>query len=112
METTPASSMDFLTREESYVSTSIQPFVDTPLVRTVTVSEKGQLVLPADVRKLLGIAKGTQLVLVCDGQRLLLQKEGVAAAALQEDFSDLLAMTERTLQPMWENEDDAAWDHV
>ena len=83
-----------------------------PLVRTLTVSEKGQVVLPVEVRRLLGIQKGTQLVLVCDGERILLQRETRAAAALEEDFSDLLAATERTLRDTWENEDDAVWDAV
>lgn len=83
-----------------------------PIVRTLTVSEKGQVVLPADVRKLLGIGKGTQLVLVCDGERLLLQKESRAAGALEEDFSDLRAASEQILRETWENEDDAAWDSV
>ena len=83
-----------------------------PIVRTLRVSEKGQVVLPADVRRAMGIERGTELVLVFDGERLLLQKEGRAAATLQEDFSDLLAMTEQSLRDVWENEDDAAWDRV
>ena len=83
-----------------------------PTVRTVRVSEKGQVVLPADVRRAMGIEKGTELVLVFDGERLLLQKEARVAAALQEDFSDLLAMTQESLRDVWENEDDAAWDRV
>ncbi len=83
-----------------------------PIVRTLTVSEKGQVVLPADVRRAMGIEKGTELVLVFDGERLLLQKETRAAAALEEDFADLLAATESTLRAVWENEDDEAWDHV
>lgn len=78
----------------------------------VRVSEKGQVVLPADVRKVMGIERGTELVLVCDGQRLLLQKGERVAAALEEDFTDLRNATERVLQGVWENEDDAVWDDV
>lgn len=83
-----------------------------PIVRTLRVSEKGQVVLPADVRRAMGIEKGTELVLVFDGERLLLQKEGHAAAAMQEDFTDLLSASEAALRDVWENEDDAAWDRV
>jgi AbrB family looped-hinge helix DNA binding protein len=84
----------------------------TPTVRTLRVSEKGQVVLPADVRRAMGIEKGTELVLVFDGERMLLQKEGRVAAAMQEDFSGLLAASEAVLRDVWENEDDAAWDRV
>lgn len=83
-----------------------------PIVRTLTVSEKGQVVLPADVRRAMGIGKGTELVLVFDGGRILLQKEGQAAATLGEDFTDLLAATETALQGVWENDEDEAWDRV
>lgn len=83
-----------------------------PLVRTLTVSEKGQVVLPADVRRAMGIEKGTELVLVFDGERLLLQKAGRAAATLGEDFTGLLAATEATLRDVWENDEDEAWDRV
>jgi AbrB family looped-hinge helix DNA binding protein len=100
-----------LTTEDTSVSLFIPTPVD-PLIRTLTVSEKGQVVLPADVRKLLGVQKGTRLVLVCDGERLLLQKETRAAAALEEDFSDLLAASAEALRDTWENEDDAVWDTV
>lgn len=34
---------------------------------TVTVSEKGQVVIPSDLRRLLGITAGTRLELVADG---------------------------------------------
>lgn len=83
-----------------------------PMVRTLRVSEKGQVVLPADVRRAMGIERGTELVLVFDGERILLQREDSAAKAMEEDFADLLAATGQTLQPVWENEDDAAWDRV
>lgn len=83
-----------------------------PLIRTLRVSEKGQVVLPVEVRRAMGIEKGTELVLVFDGERLLLQKETRAASALQEDFSDLLAATEASLRSVWENEHDEAWDRV
>ena len=100
-----------LTQQTTYVSQSLPPVVDS-IVRTLRVSEKGQVVLPADVRKMMNIAKGDELVLICDGERLLLQKGARAAAALGEDFSDLRAASERVLADVWENEDDAHWDRV
>lgn len=100
-----------LTQQSTYVSASLLPSMD-PVVRTLRVSEKGQVVLPADVRKMMSIAKGDELVLICDGERLLLQKGARAAAALGDDFADLRIASERVLADVWENEDDAAWDRV
>lgn len=81
-------------------------------VRTVTVSAKGQVVLPADVRKELGIRTGTELVLVTDGKRLLLEKESQAATRLVDDFADLRRATEESLKGLWDNEADAVWDNA
>ncbi len=39
----------------------------------VTVSEKGQLVIPAELREELGITKGTKLVVSREAGRLILQ---------------------------------------
>ena len=36
-------------------------------MKTVTVSEKGQLVIPIELRRLLGISTGTRLNLTADG---------------------------------------------
>lgn len=100
-----------LTQQTTNVSPGL-PWVVEPVVRTLRVSEKGQVVLPADVRKMMNIAKGDELVLICDGERLLLQKGARAAATLDEDFSDLRAASERVLADVWENDEDADWDHV
>jgi AbrB family looped-hinge helix DNA binding protein len=39
-------------------------------METVTVTSKGQITIPADLRKKLGITEGTKLIIVCEGKAL------------------------------------------
>ena len=45
----------------------------------LTVSTKGQVVIPSDLRKELGIGPGTRLALRAEGSRLVLDPETVTA---------------------------------
>lgn len=82
------------------------------LLRTVKVSEKGQVALPADLRRALRIEKGTTLVLVTDGRRIYMEKEEDAARSVVDDFGPFLAASERVLAELWENDEDTVWDDV
>jgi AbrB family looped-hinge helix DNA binding protein len=42
-------------------------------LQTATVSSKGQLVIPAEMRNSLGILPGTRVVLTLEGNRIILQ---------------------------------------
>lgn len=43
-------------------------------LKTVNVSAKGQIAIPADVRKMLGIKKGDRLLLTAASKKILLEK--------------------------------------
>jgi antitoxin PrlF len=57
---------------------------------TVTVSEKGQVVIPADLRRLLGITPGTQLELHADGAGF---RADVNPAGKNLDIDDVIGCT-------------------
>jgi len=57
---------------------------------TATVSEKGQVVIPAKIRKLVGIAPGTQLEFSIAGQSLRVEVARRAAPSRLEDGYGLL----------------------
>lgn len=80
------------------------------LVRTVKVSAKGQIVLPAEIRAAHGVKQGDELVLVSDGERILIEPESRVAAALDEEFAYLAAAAQRSLAELWDNEADSIWD--
>lgn len=57
---------------------------------TATVSEKGQVVIPAEIRKLLGIAPGTRLDFTVEGQSLRVEVTRRSAPTRLEDGYGLL----------------------
>jgi AbrB family looped-hinge helix DNA binding protein len=59
---------------------------------TATVSRKGQVVIPADIRKLLGIAPGTRLDFTVEGQSLRVEVTRRSALTRLEDGYGLLVV--------------------
>lgn len=79
-------------------------------LRTVTVSEKGQVAIPVDIRRRLNIRKGQTLVLQVSEGKLLIAKSEDVSRKMKDDFRYLLELSERTASELWENEEDAIWD--
>ncbi|MBI2144442.1 AbrB/MazE/SpoVT family DNA-binding domain-containing protein [Candidatus Woesearchaeota archaeon] len=78
-------------------------------VKTVKVSEKGQIAIPLDVREAIGLKKGDELLLLQEGGKILL---GKATTALKDEFMPLLKASEKTAKELWDNEFDEVWDNV
>lgn len=57
---------------------------------TATVSDRGQVVIPAEIRRLLGIAPGTRLDFTIEGQSLRVEVARRAAPSPLEDGYGLL----------------------
>jgi antitoxin PrlF len=57
---------------------------------TVTVSEKGQVVIPAEMRRKLGITPGTQLEFVEEGSELRVLVKRAKATTRHEDGYGML----------------------
>jgi AbrB family looped-hinge helix DNA binding protein len=81
-------------------------------VQTVKVSEKGQIAIPAKMRRRLGLRRGSTLLLIEDKGRILLAKAERAAEALADDFSDLTKHAEQTFRELWDNEADEVWNDL
>ena len=79
-------------------------------LKTVRVSEKGQITIPRDIQILLGLKKGDRLVLVTKSDKLLIQKASGLEKQMEDDFDDLLAHSEKTLEQLWLNKEDDIWD--
>lgn len=78
---------------------------------TVTVSEKGQLVIPKHIREKMKLKKGDSVVMALDEGRLLVEKSSKTKKRLKEDFDGLLKASESTLE-FWNNETDEVWNNV
>ena len=57
---------------------------------TVTVSHKGQVVMPVEIRKLLGIGRGTRMSFTVEGQSLRVEVVRKAAPTRLEDGYGML----------------------
>ena len=79
---------------------------------TVTVSEKGQLAIPVDIRRRLNIKKGDKLLIVVHGNKVMIEKSDVISNKVKEDFGHLLKLSESSAKKLWDNDKDAIWDNV
>lgn len=85
---------------------------------TVTVSSKGQIALPAEIRKKAGISEGEQLLVIQDGGRIMLEKLTLLSEKEKNKFKKLMKnetfhlmlVSEKSLSKDWENEYDVRWD--
>ena len=85
---------------------------------TVTVSSKGQIALPAEIRKKAGISEGEQLLVIQDGGRIMLEKLTLISEKEKNKFRkliknetfQLMLVSEKSLSKDWENEYDVRWD--
>lgn len=80
------------------------------IVKTVKVSDKGQISIPLDVREETGIETGDELILVQENTKILLEPTQKVRKKVKEDFSDLLKLSEKSLVNLWDNDADKIWD--
>ena len=83
---------------------------ETSGLRTVTVSEKGQVAIPVDIRRRLNIRKGQTLVLQVSDDKLLIAKSEDISRKMRAEFRHLLELSESSARELWENAQDAIWD--
>jgi len=79
-------------------------------LKTIKVSGKGQIAIPADIRKGIGIKKGDELLLVRKGKRIMLEKPEEFAKEVKKEFKDMLTITESSLKKLWLNKEDEIWN--
>jgi len=79
------------------------------IVKTVKVSEKGQIAIPTDVREMIGIKKGDDMILYQENGKILLEK---TPEKLKDDFKDLLKHSEAVAKKLWGNKKDGVWDKL
>jgi len=92
---------------ETYLSKKI--LTNYMKVRTVKVSDKGQISIPVDIRELTGIEIGDELLMLQEGNKIFLEKPEVL---LKDDFKDLLKHSEKVAKKLWSNKKDDIWDTV
>jgi len=81
------------------------------LLRKVTASAKGQFTLPVDMLRAIGAGKGpTELVLVQEGDRIVLVPAQRAAHAILDDLEGWEGLAEKAFADVWDNAADEVWN--
>ncbi len=80
------------------------------MIRTVKVSDKGQIAIPQTLRENLGIIKGDDLTLFQIGGKILIEKTQETEEKIKDDFNDILKFSENSLSEVWDNPEDEIWD--
>lgn len=79
-------------------------------LKTVKVSQKGQIVIPTSIQRELKIKKGDELILVKKGRKIMLEKPEKFAKEFKDEFKDLLKLSEHTMKKLWANKEDEIWN--
>ncbi len=78
--------------------------------KKVKVSDKGQISLPAEIQREVGIKKGDELLLIRKGQKIVLEKPRRFVEVLEDEFADLQGISEASLRRMWLKKKEDIWD--
>ena len=78
-------------------------------IKTVRVSEKGQIAIPVSIRERIGIAEGDELLLFENEGKLLLEKSSKISQSMKDNFKDILKYNEDSLKEVWDNKEDDIW---
>lgn len=78
--------------------------------RSIKVSAKGQITLPSDIQKEIGIKKGDEILLIRKNGRIILEKPERIANKFKDEFTDVQSLSERSLRKIWMNKGDEIWN--
>lgn len=79
-------------------------------IKTIKVSEKGQIAIPAEFREIIGIHKGDQLLLIQKGNKILIEKTASFSEEIKNGFEDLIKFSEKNIKKLWDNKEDDVWN--
>ncbi len=79
-------------------------------MKTIRVSEKGQIAIPREIREKLKIMQGDELVIIENNEKLLIEKSKRITKNLKDDFKDILRYSEQSLKGVWDNPEDDIWN--
>lgn len=80
-------------------------------IKTVKISDKGQISIPKDIREELNMKEGETLILITDGKRIVLEKKDSLMKKLKSsEAKETMLMSEHVLKKDWDNEYDERWN--
>lgn len=83
--------------------------MENEFIKTLRVSDKGQISIPNSVRQKLGIERGDNLILFEIEGKILLEKQQKVSEKMKDEFKDVLHFSEQSLREVWNNPEDEIW---
>lgn len=80
------------------------------MIKTIKVSDKGQIAIPQSIRRKLGIQRGDDLVIFEIKGKLLIEKQQKVSEKIKDEFKDILHFSEQSLNSVWDNPEDEIWN--
>lgn len=74
--------------------------------KIIKITDKGQISIPVEIRRAVGISEGDELVVVHSNGRICMEKVKTS------NFRDLLKHSEKVAEKLWSNKEDEIWDSV
>jgi len=78
--------------------------------KKVKVSDKGQISIPIDIQREIGIKKGDELLLIRKGRKIVLEKPERINEVLEGEFADIRSVTEESLKKVWLKKGEDVWE--
>jgi AbrB family looped-hinge helix DNA binding protein len=78
--------------------------------KTIRISEKGQVAIPVEIQREMGIGKGDELLLIWKGEKIILEKPKKFRRTLENEFEDVRQISESALKKVWLNKSDEIWN--
>lgn len=83
------------------------------IVKTVKVSAKGQFTIPAETMRAMNLRKGTEFIVVQEGDRIILMKASAVGKRIVDDTDGFAALGLSSFARVWDNPiDDEVWNDV
>ena len=76
----------------------MKPIDKNMKIKTVRISDKGQIAIPIDIRNSLGLKRGDELVLIQTDHKILIEKPRRVIEYIKENFKDVISLTESSLK--------------
>lgn len=96
---------------KNYLSKKILTFTAMN-IKTVKVSDKGQISIPTEIRNSAGIKKGDELIIMQEGSKILIERPERLKKIAKDSFRDLLVHSESVAKKLWANKKDEIWDKL
>ena len=78
--------------------------------KKVKVSDKGQISIPVDVQREIGIKKGDELLLIRKGRKIVLEKPEKVLGILEDEFLDIQDIAEASMSKIWFRKEEDIWN--